>query len=502
MMTEPSKQDVQKLLERPGLRYFARWLYELDAGGHSANEESGGFKGNAADNNHLEHIATLTQRFDDLWATEIHPQGGIDRAARVSAWTKLQMIVHQMELVEHQNSSAALPMPFREPSINSWYSSASNWHQPLSSSSAFAVCGQQSSLASPSAAAVSLYGQQSPPHYLQQPRSVLAHQAYGPYGYIGNNLYAPDSSQNAAAHLASTPFGQGSMLSAPHDEHTYTPGRELASTRETAFEALPHVSQASSLTTELMTAGNSVYGVQNTKISRNSYPEARQTPRRPSTADSQHNGGAGAIRMLYDTFKQAQKPKRFFRVGRVFMILWTEPLGDESLSEYSQFTVKGLYGDWLHQKVRRFIVIGEAERHCLAIPILSYGKKGVSKQGVNKADHGIVYVGSKAPEPDYEEMPTRGELPMAEIPIRVDPDNPTEKLDQKSRIHYSKVYTIEHNVKAKSVGMIHNRSLPDLMYQTKLIWSRTPNGLGRLGIEPGRMLDTHDDAEESRSPST
>ena len=120
-MKEPSKQDVQKLLERPGLRYFARWLHELDGGGHSASEESGGFKGNATDNNHFEHVASLTQRFDDLWATEIHPQGGIDRAARVTAWTKLQMIVHQMELVEHQNSSAALPMPVREPSINSWY---------------------------------------------------------------------------------------------------------------------------------------------------------------------------------------------------------------------------------------------------------------------------------------------------------------------------------------------------------------------------------------------
>lgn len=52
------------------------------------------------------------------------------------------------------------------------------------------------------------------------------------------------------------------------------------------------------------------------------------------------------------------------------MVLWTEPLGDERLSESSHFTLPGLYGDWLHQKVRRFIVIAEAEQHCVAMLVL------------------------------------------------------------------------------------------------------------------------------------
>ncbi|EME84777.1 uncharacterized protein MYCFIDRAFT_82867 [Pseudocercospora fijiensis CIRAD86] len=122
---------------------------------------------------------------------------------------------------------------------------------------------------------------------------------------------------------------------------------------------------------------------------------------------------------------------------------------------------------------------------------MSYGNKGVSKQGINKADHGIVYMGSKASEPHEDELPARGELPMVAIGIRVDPDNPIEKLASKSRVHYSKVYTIEHNVKARSVGMIHPRSVPDLLMQTKLVWSRTPNGLGALlgGMMPGRTID-------------
>lgn len=127
----------------------------------------------------------------------------------------------------------------------------------------------------------------------------------------------------------------------------------------------------------------------------------------------------------------------------------------------------------------------------------------MAKKGINKADHGIVYVGSSIPEPDAEELPIRGELPMVQIPIRVDPDSRTEKLGHKSRIHYNKVYTIEHNVKARSVGMI-TRSLPDLISQTSLVWSRTANGLGKFGLVPGgtAQLENGDDTSETSQTST
>ncbi|KXS94561.1 hypothetical protein AC578_7514 [Pseudocercospora eumusae] len=275
--------------------------------------------------------------------------------------------------------------------------------------------------------------------------------------------------------------------------------------QDPAFGLLPHLYQT----------GTRMQPMLRWPMSANASGNSPVPSRRPSAADQRVNQARAPVtanssrgdehvitKALYDTFKQQRSPKKFFRIGRVFMILWTEPLGDERLSESSQFTFKGLYNDWLHQKVRRFIVIGEAERHCLAIPIMSYGNKGVSKQGVNKADHGIVYIGARPPEPDVDELPTRNELPMVEVPIRVDPDTPTEKLAAKSRIHYSKVYTIEHNVKARSVGMIHSRSVPDLLIQTKFVWTRTPNGLGALGIMPGRRTAIENDSESASIEST
>lgn len=59
---------------------------------------------------------------------------------------------------------------------------------------------------------------------------------------------------------------------------------------------------------------------------------------------------------------------------------------------------------------------------------------------------------------------------MVPIPIRVDPDQKTEKLNVMSRINYGKVYTVEHNVKVKSLGTVSRESLQALIYQFRNVW--------------------------------
>lgn len=103
---------------------------------------------------------------------------------------------------------------------------------------------------------------------------------------------------------------------------------------------------------------------------------------------------------------------------------------------------------------------------------MSYGNAGVAKQGVNKADHGIVYIGQAAPVPQPGELPQRGETGMVPIAIRIVPDDATERLFPSSRIHYGKISTIEHNVKARSVGMVHESSLADFLAQNREVLSR------------------------------
>lgn len=59
--------------------------------------------------------------------------------------------------------------------------------------------------------------------------------------------------------------------------------------------------------------------------------------------------------------------------------------------------------------------------------------------------------------------------------IRVVPDDPTDKLDPESLVHYGKVYTIEHNIKVKPFGMVHDQYRIALYDQFKSVW------MGSLG---------------------
>jgi hypothetical protein len=51
-----------------------------------------------------------------------------------------------------------------------------------------------------------------------------------------------------------------------------------------------------------------------------------------------------------------------------------------------------------------------------------------------------------------------GEKKLLKKPVRVTSTSPKDKLDKASRVNYSKVYTIEHNLKVCFIGQIHKDS--------------------------------------------
>ncbi|KAK6381106.1 hypothetical protein LTR65_001047 [Meristemomyces frigidus] len=190
---------------------------------------------------------------------------------------------------------------------------------------------------------------------------------------------------------------------------------------------------------------------------------------------------------LYPSFKKRKQPKNFFACGRAFMVLWSEPAGEPNktviTSKVQSDVTAGKFGERVFSKVRRFIVIRESELYCSALSIASYGGQGVSKNNMIKAEHGIVYIGKVAPSAQLEELARRGESGMQPVAIRIDPDDPTQKLQEMSRINYGKVYTIEHNVKVHSVGTVNRESWPSLIYQFQQVWATsigTPRGMPPL----------------------
>ena len=75
----------------------------------------------------------------------------------------------------------------------------------------------------------------------------------------------------------------------------------------------------------------------------------------------------------------------------------------------------------------------------------------------------MVFTTKTPPKLTSGEVPIPGEKPMR-TPIRVKPDEKGDQLVEMSRIDYGRVYTVEHNVKARAFGWVHEDSKKDLDY--------------------------------------
>jgi hypothetical protein len=136
---------------------------------------------------------------------------------------------------------------------------------------------------------------------------------------------------------------------------------------------------------------------------------------------------------------------------------WVEPRGDNAGgSKGSHTVITTEYKGDHHAKPRRFLIVNAFKGHCICLPINTYLRQGVTKNGVHADHHTIIY--TEYP-PHY--ITGEREKGLNREPILMVPNNPSYKLDSASRLNYAKIYTIEYNVKVKFIGKIH----PDWGYQ-------------------------------------
>lgn len=98
----------------------------------------------------------------------------------------------------------------------------------------------------------------------------------------------------------------------------------------------------------------------------------------------------------------------------------------------------------------------------------------MAKKGINKKHHAIAYTTRKEPAPQENEKPrTADEKPM--LPgIRVVPKKKQFKLDPMSRIDFSRIYTVEHNVKVFDFGNVHEDHMQRLIAQWIRVFQEGP----------------------------
>jgi hypothetical protein len=230
-------------------------------------------------------------------------------------------------------------------------------------------------------------------------------------------------------------------------------------------------------------------------------------------------GNENVTGSLFPDFKQRRK--EFFKVGRIFLVLWSEPAGGASdVTRWQSGIVLNHLGERVFSKVRRFVVIRHDDFYCNALPINTYGGQGVAKRGVKKSDHCIIWSTRPAPpprqgqrigpaptlntppQPQSDELARRGEDGMRPMPIRIDPDNPTEHLDVMSRLNLAGVTTIQYNIRLKSFGMVNQGSIRDLMQQHINVWGSSflpapPGGQAQLTNTQSTEADDEGDDDDA-----
>jgi hypothetical protein len=173
-----------------------------------------------------------------------------------------------------------------------------------------------------------------------------------------------------------------------------------------------------------------------------------QTPR---TQEKRHiYGTKGDTEELDGSYKVRNFDyQKFFRPGRVFSTLWTNPYSgttntnDSENNQFMSSVTYVIYKQKVHSKIRRFVVVRQRDRCCLCLPVTTYDGRGYRKKGINLDEHGLIYSSDKKPSS------VQG---ITKAPLKVKLSRGAEKLVNPSYINYGRVYTVETNVKVKDVG--------------------------------------------------
>jgi len=143
--------------------------------------------------------------------------------------------------------------------------------------------------------------------------------------------------------------------------------------------------------------------------------------------------------------------KSYFRPGKVFAVLWSEPAGPSPPVMSGAFSL-ARFGQHAHHEIRRFIVIKNFDLHSVCIPIASYGGRGAAHRPDAK-HHSVVHTNTtQAPAQLPDENLTKYAIQIDALP--------GVELSPTSRVNYSKTYTVENNVRVKRLGEVSPLYVP------------------------------------------
>ncbi|KAF7900669.1 uncharacterized protein EAF01_007971 [Botrytis porri] len=179
-----------------------------------------------------------------------------------------------------------------------------------------------------------------------------------------------------------------------------------------------------------------------------------------------NTGNAETLDPRYTVYSGFRLQDDFWKVGRVFMILWTEPAqpkvpANGGTRNGSHFSTTFL-GQQAYSEIRS--------------PIQTYSGQATLKPNLPAPRrHTIIHTTPQAPEV-YSYSADDGQKISENIvldPIQVNSERshePEGLLKSLSRLNYSKVYTVEHYFCVLNIGMVASNSISTFLYQSG--WSQ------------------------------
>ncbi|KAL4936717.1 hypothetical protein BDV06DRAFT_204454 [Aspergillus oleicola] len=144
----------------------------------------------------------------------------------------------------------------------------------------------------------------------------------------------------------------------------------------------------------------------------------------------------------------------YFGLGKVFSVLWHENQGRNTGTLPSRGPVlPGRFGQPIYSNIRRMVAFKVSGQSSLCFGINTYGGQGVAKRGIDESKHAIVHLSG---QPAFSGP---REPRMIKEPLELRPNRHDEGLDPMSRLNFSKIYTVEHNIPVRPIGRIASSSM-------------------------------------------
>lgn len=170
---------------------------------------------------------------------------------------------------------------------------------------------------------------------------------------------------------------------------------------------------------------------------------------------------------------------KYFKIGRIFAVMWPEPEGSNrsmvvNQTVGSRFSMPPGTGSGSFLKERRMVVVQFSTNASWCLPIHTYGGQGCDKSGCHPEVHAAIYAEGTPPVVSTSER-QRG-LRMPAIKIKLHASNGLG-LHPKSRVHFGKVHTVDHNVAVRDIGMVTDDSIDQVLAW----WDESRNRLAKQG---------------------